>query len=101
MVTPFLVMRTAVNVAFAVLYVYLLHDQQESFGVIKAALLGLPSIVLYTGLVLIGFSQDWDLLPAPILLHVNVRQDDYGPAVLSQQYGGVAKRPVVSTVQRY
>jgi hypothetical protein len=100
MVTPFLVIRAAVNVAFAVLYVYLLHDQQESFGVIKAALVGLPSIVLYTGLVLIGFSQDWYLLPAPIL-HVDVRQHDYGPVVLGQQYSGVAKKPVVSTVQRY
>jgi hypothetical protein len=93
-------MRAAVNIAFAVLYVYLLHDQQESFGVIKAALLGLPSVVLYTGLVLIGFSRDWYLLPAPIL-HVDVRQNDYGPAVLGQQYGSVAKQPTVSTAQRY
>jgi hypothetical protein len=100
MVTPFLVIRAAVNVAFAVLYVYLLHDQQESFGVIKAALLGLPSIFLYTGLVLIGFSQDWDLQPAPIF-HVDVRQDHHGPAVRGQQYSGVAKQPVVSTAQRY
>lgn len=93
-------MRAAVNVAFAVLYVYLLHDQQESFGVIKAALLGFPSIVLYTGLVLIGLSRDWDSLPAPIL-QVDVRQDDYGPAVRGQQYSGVAKQPDVSTTQRY
>jgi hypothetical protein len=100
MVTPFLVIRTAVNVAFAVLYVYLLYDQQESFGVIKAALLGLPSIVLYTGLVLIGFSQDWNLQLASIS-HVDVRQDHHGPAVLGQQYSGVAKQPVVSTEQRY
>lgn len=100
MVTPFLIMRATVDVAFAVLYVYLLHDQQESFGVIKAALLGLPSIVLYTGLVLIGFSQDWYPLPAPIL-HVDVRHDDYTHAVLGQRYGGVAKQPVVSTVQGY
>lgn len=100
MVTPFLVIRAAVNVAFAVLYVYLLHDQQESFGVLKAALLGLPSVVLYTGLVLIGFSQDWYLRPASIS-QVDVRQNHYGPAVLGQQYSGIAKQPVVSTVQRY
>jgi hypothetical protein len=99
MVTPFLVMRAAVNVAFAVLFVYLLHDQQESFGVINAALLGVPSVILYTGLVLIGFSQDWYLPPAPIM-HFDARQDDYGPTILGEQYI-VAKQPAVNMVHRY
>ena len=95
MVNPFLVMRSTVNVAFSVVYVYLMHDQGESFGVLNAVLLGVPNVVLYTGPVFIGFQKDWFLPEVPS----DVRQDDYRSAVFSQPYGGQEKQPFAVTAQ--
>jgi ABC-type sulfate transport system permease component len=61
MVTPFLVIRSGTNVAFAVIYVYLAQDEQTSAGVISAVLLGITAVVLYAGLVFMGFEKDWNL----------------------------------------
>jgi hypothetical protein len=66
MVTPFLVINCITNLVFAVTYVYLLQDKQKWFGVLSAVLLGLSSVVLYAGLVLIGRQKGWSGQAAPI-----------------------------------
>lgn len=60
MVTPFLVIRSGYNLASAVIYVYLGYDQPDSSGVTSAVLLGIAAVVLYAGLVFMGFCKDWD-----------------------------------------
>lgn len=98
MVTPFLAIRSAANVAFAVLYTYLGHEQQNSNGVISASLLGVTSVVLYAGLVLMGRCKDWSWRdePAP---YSDVPQDGYGSAAVSQQYDNQTKKPFTSTIR--
>ncbi|CZR57851.1 uncharacterized protein PAC_07740 [Phialocephala subalpina] len=61
-VTPFLVIRSISNLALTLIYVYLAHYEQKSTGVIIAVLLGLTSVAVYTGLVIIGLEneKDWD-----------------------------------------
>jgi hypothetical protein len=63
-ITPFLVIRSASNVAFTIIYVYLAHPEQKSTGVTTAVLLGVTSVVVYTGLVVVGFKKDWDCSPS-------------------------------------
>ena len=98
MVAPFLVIRSATNVAFAVFYVYLGHEQQNSVGVISASLLGITSVVLYAGLVFMGFCKDWSwqVAPAP---YSDVPEDGYGSGVFTQQYDGQRKQPFASTTR--
>jgi hypothetical protein len=95
MVTPFLAIRSAANVAFAVLYTYLGHEQQNSNGVISAGLLGITSVVLYAGLVFMGFCKDWSREDAPVLYS----QHSYGSATASQQYNSQVKQPFASTIR--
>jgi hypothetical protein len=56
-----LVVRSAANLAFTIFYIYLAHYEQKSTGVIAAVLLGITSVILYTGLVVVGFDKDWIL----------------------------------------
>jgi len=72
-VTPFLVLRSVSNLALTIIYVYVAHDEQKSTGVITAVLLGMSSVVVYTGLV-VGFEQDWDVRDGPGSA-VNIGQD--------------------------
>jgi hypothetical protein len=44
-----------------VIYTYLGHEEQKSTGLIVAVLIGLTSVVVYVGLVMIGFENDWQL----------------------------------------
>jgi hypothetical protein len=62
-VTPFLVIRSISNLALTLIYVYLANYEQKSTGVITAVLLGLTSVAVYTGLVVIGLDneKDWEL----------------------------------------
>lgn len=64
---PFLVIRSISNLALTIIYVYLAHYEQKSTGVITAVLLGLASVAVYTGLVVIGLEndKDWDLAVDP------------------------------------
>ena len=64
---PFLVIRSISNLALTIIYVYLAHYGQKSTGVITAVLLGLASVAVYTGLVVIGLEndKDWDLAVDP------------------------------------
>jgi len=98
MVTPFLAIHSAANVAFAVLYTYLGHEQQNSNGVISASLLGITSVVLYAGLVFMGFCKDWSRQDAPVL-YSDVPQDSYGSAAVSKQYNSQSKQPFASTIR--
>jgi hypothetical protein len=45
------------------IYVYFAKYEQKSTGVVTAVLLGLTSVAVYTGLVLIGLGkkEDWEL----------------------------------------
>jgi hypothetical protein len=59
---PFLVIRSISNLALTLIYVYLAHYEQKSTGVITAVLLGLTSVAVYTGLVVIGLDNEgWEL----------------------------------------
>ena len=58
---PFLVIRSLANVAFTAVYVYLASKEQKSTGVTTAALVAIPSVVVYVTLVVIGFEKDWSL----------------------------------------
>jgi hypothetical protein len=60
-ISPFLLLRSISNLALTIIYVYLAHDEQKSLGVITAVLVGMTSIVVYTGLVVVGFEKDWDV----------------------------------------
>ena len=68
LITPFLVHRSTSNLALTTIYVYLAHDEQRSTGVITAVLLGVTSVVVYSGLVIVGFQKDWDVMidPGPV-----------------------------------
>ena len=59
---PFFVIRSISNLALTIIYVYLAHYEQKPTGVITAVFLGLASVTVYTGLVLIGLEndKDWD-----------------------------------------
>jgi hypothetical protein len=63
-VMPFLIIRSISNLALTIIYVYLAHYEQKSTGVITAVLLGLTSVAVYTGLVVIGLENDKDWDPA-------------------------------------
>ncbi len=60
-ITPFLVVRSISNLAFTIIYVYLAKEEHKSTGVITAVLLGITSVVVYIGLVFVGFEKDWDV----------------------------------------
>jgi len=61
MVTPFLVIRSISNLILTIIYVTLAHEEQKSTGIIMGTLFGLTSVVIYLGLVIIGFDDGWDL----------------------------------------
>jgi hypothetical protein len=98
MVTPFLVIRSASNAAFAVIYVYLGHDQQNSTGLIVACLLGIISVVLYGGLVSMGFCKDWAWQNAPVF-YSDTQENGYGSPIFTQQFDGQAKQPFASATR--
>nr|AUW31169.1 hypothetical protein [Cladonia uncialis subsp. uncialis] len=59
LISPFLILRSATTLVFAVLYTYESHTEARWTGVIETALWGLPSIAIFTGLVLIQYRKDW------------------------------------------
>lgn len=61
MVTPFLAIRSVSNLTLTIIYVTLAHEEQKSTGIIMGILFGLTSVVIYLGLVIIGFDDGWDL----------------------------------------
>ena len=59
LISPFLILRSATILVFAVLYTYESHTEARWTGVLENALWALPSIVIFTGLVLIQYRNDW------------------------------------------
>jgi hypothetical protein len=98
MVTPFLVIRAFAALALGIIYIYLSNDEQNYTGLINAALLGITSIVVYAGLVFIGFQKDWYLQDG-LISYVNVQQDGSGSAFIAPQYDSRMKAPFVNTAQ--
>lgn len=87
MVTPFLVIRSIALVVLTVIYIYLGQDMVESAGIINAALVGITSVVVYTGLVLIGFAKDWQPQADPIS-QVDFQGNGAGPGFADQDWHG-------------
>lgn len=65
MITPFLLIRSLSNVALSVIYISLGREEEKSTAVVTGVLLGLTSVVLYVGLVVIAFEKDWDMPKIP------------------------------------
>ena len=59
LISPFLILRSAAILIFAILYTYESHTEARWTSVLEAALWALPSIVVFTGLVLIQYHKDW------------------------------------------
>jgi hypothetical protein len=98
MVTPFLVIRSFAALALGIIYIYLANDEQNYTGLINAALLGITSIVVYAGLLLIGFQKDWYLQDG-LISYANVQQDGSGSAFITPQYDSRMKAPFISTAR--
>jgi len=95
-VTPFLVIRSLAALTLGIIYIYLAKDEQNYTGLINAALLGVTSIVVYAGLVFIGFQKDWYLRNG-LTSYVNVQQDDSGSVSIAPLHDIRMKAPFVST----
>jgi hypothetical protein len=65
MITPFLLIRSLSNVALSVIYISLGREEEKSTAVVTGVLLGLTSVVVYVGLVVIAFEKDWDMPEVP------------------------------------
>jgi hypothetical protein len=61
MITPFLIIRSVSNIALTVIYIFLAREEQKSTAVVTGVLLGITSVVIYVGLVVIAFEKDWDV----------------------------------------
>jgi hypothetical protein len=85
MITPFLVIRSISNVTLTIIYVYLAREEQKSTGLITAVLFGITSVIVYTGLVLIGLEEDWDVK------NPHVPQDPGGATEVIQQFDAADK----------
>lgn len=68
-----------------IIYVHLGHEELKSTGVTVSALLGITSVVIYGGLVTIGFDDGWDLRNLPGI------PDPNGVITVAQQFDGVGK----------
>jgi hypothetical protein len=84
-----LVLRSVANVAFTIFYVYLAHYEQKSTGVIVAVLLGITSVILYTGLVVVGFDKNWKLRSSDVVPEIDNGIDTSGSVLVStaEQFG--------------
>jgi hypothetical protein len=85
MIAPFLIIRSISNVTLTIIYVYLAREEQKSTGIITAVLFGITSVIAYTGLVTIGFEEDWDVK------NPHVPEDLSGVSELFQQFDGADK----------
>jgi hypothetical protein len=61
------------------------------------ALLGVPSVVLYTGLVLVGFEKDWYWNHSTVS-YIDLRQDSDRFVALHQGHRDKVKQSFVRTV---
>jgi len=82
-ITPLLVLRSVANVAFTTFYVYLAHYEQKSTGVIAAVLLGITSVIVYTGLVVVGFDKNWILRGSGVVPEIDNDIDKPGSVLVS------------------
>lgn len=84
-----LVLRSVANVAFTIFYVYLAHYEQKSTGVIAAVLLGITSVILYTGLVVVGFDKNWKLRGSNVVPGIDNGIEKPGSVLVSttEQFG--------------
>jgi hypothetical protein len=96
-VTPFLVIRSAAALALGVLYIYLGRDRPKHTGLVEAALLGITAVIIYKGLVFIGFQKDWYSHDS-VTSQVSMQPDGSGSAFMTPQYNGQKEGPFVSTV---
>lgn len=58
-VAPLLLMRSGAKLALTVLYSYLAMRPPTFYGILEGALIGIPSVFIFLGLLLIGFCKDW------------------------------------------
>ena len=65
MIVPFLLIRSLANVALSVFYITLGREEEKFTAVVIGVLLGLTSVVVYVGLVIIAFQKDWDMPVEP------------------------------------
>jgi hypothetical protein len=68
-----------------IIYVHLGWKEQKSTGLMIGLLLGITSIVVYFGLLVIGFDDGWDLKDIPGVSHVD------GVVTVTQQFDNVGK----------
>jgi hypothetical protein len=85
MITPFLIFRSASNLALTIVYVHLGHEEQQLTGVMVSVLLGITSVAVYGALVTIGFDEGWDVKRPPGISNVD------GVITVAQQFDGVGK----------
>jgi hypothetical protein len=85
MITPFLIFRSASNLALTIVYVHLGHEEQQSTGLMVSVLLGITSVAVYGALVTIGFDDGWDVKNPPRISNVD------GVVTVAQQFDGVGK----------
>jgi hypothetical protein len=78
-----LVLRSVANVAFTTFYVCLAHYEQKSTGVIAAVLLGITSVIPYTGLVVVGFNKNWKLRGSDVVPGIDNSIDKPGSVLVS------------------
>jgi uncharacterized membrane protein YozB (DUF420 family) len=69
-IAPFLVIRSISNVALSVIYITLGRKEEKSTAVVTGVLLGLTSVVVYVGLVIVAFEKDWIVPKVPIIRRV-------------------------------
>lgn len=89
-VVPFLVIRSITNIVLTIIYVFLGYDEQKSTGVITAVLLGVTSVVVYTGVVVVGFEKEW-YLQNSVIPKINVDQIGDGVTEVTEQFDGLEK----------
>jgi hypothetical protein len=54
----------------SVIYITLGRKEEKSTAVVTGVLLGLTSVVVYVGLVVVAFEKDWDVPKVPKLADV-------------------------------
>ena len=69
-IAPFLVIRSISNVALSVFYITLGRKEEKSTAVVTGVLLGLTSVVVYVGLVVVAFEKDWDVPKVPKIARI-------------------------------
>lgn len=99
LVEPFLILRSTALLVVAVLYVFEARTEAYKTTVIEVALWGVPSIFIFTGLVLIQYRKDWEsyfrYTYDEVPVHGPAMQAADGTAPWPQNQNNAWKKPVV------